>query len=342
MNKGRVLATGGTGYIGSHTVAELIQADYEVEIIDNLYNSKASVLGRIAELTGVGPKFYRADLLNRQKLREIFAQGHYDAVIHFAGLKAVGESVEQPLRYYENNVVGTLNLLECMNEFGVKRLVFSSSATVYGLQESPKCIETMMTGAQISSPYGKTKYMIEEILKDAAAADPELEVSILRYFNPIGAHPSGLLGEDANDRPNNLMPIIMKVATGEIPELLVRGNDYPTPDGSCLRDYIHVVDLAKGHLAALDHLHAGAQIYNLGAGCGVSVFQIIEAFSEAAGFKIPYRVIERRAGDLAEFYADPALAERELGWKAELNINDAMKDTLNYLTKSGFVIRAER
>ncbi len=340
MSKGRVLATGGTGYIGSHTVVELIQAGYDVEIIDNLYNSKADVLGRIAELTGIGPKFYRVDLRDRQALRTVFAQGNYDAVIHFAGLKAVGESVEQPLRYYENNVIGTLNLLDCMREFGVKKLVFSSSATVYGVQDSTKYVETMATGAQISSPYGKTKFMIEEILKDATVADANFQVSILRYFNPIGAHPSGLLGENANDRPNNLMPYIMKVATGEISELSVYGNDYPTADGSCVRDYIHVVDLAKGHLSALDYIRPGAQIYNLGAGQGVSVFEIIEAFSAAAGFKLPYRVVERRAGDLPEFIADPTLAERELGWKAELNINDAMKDTLNYLAKSGLQLRA--
>lgn len=339
MSKTKILVTGGTGYIGSHAAVELIQAGYEVEILDNLYNSKIEVLGRIEEITGVKPQFYDVDLRDAEALAKVFAENKFDAVIHFAGLKAVGESVEQPLRYYENNVGGTVNLLECMEEYGVKRIVFSSSATVYGVQESPKYVESMKTGGEISSPYGKTKYMIEEILKDTATADPEFSATILRYFNPVGAHPSGLLGEDPNDKPNNLMPIIMKVATGEIAELSVYGDDYPTPDGTCIRDYIHVVDLAKGHLAALDKMDEGVQIYNLGSGHGTSVAEIVKAFNKASGMELPYQVVARRAGDLAEFFADPTLAAEKLGWKTELSIGDAMRDTLNYLKKQGLSLR---
>lgn len=339
MSKAKILVTGGTGYIGSHAAVELIQAGYEVEILDNLYNSKIEVLGRIEEITGVKPRFYDVDLRDAEALAKVFAENKFDAVIHFAGLKAVGESVEQPLRYYENNVGGTVNLLECMEEYGVKRIVFSSSATVYGVQESPKYVESMKTGGEISSPYGKTKYMIEEILKDTATADPEFSATILRYFNPVGAHPSGLLGEDPNDKPNNLMPIIMKVATGEIAELSVYGDDYPTPDGTCIRDYIHVVDLAKGHLAALDKMDKGVQIYNLGSGHGTSVVEIVKAFNTASGMELPYRVVARRAGDLAEFFADPTLAAEKLSWKTELSIDDAMRDTLNYLEKQGLSLR---
>lgn len=335
MNKGKVLVTGGTGYIGSHAVVELINAGYDVEILDNFYNSKAGVLGKIAQLTGIGPKFYRIDLLDKVALEKLFTETQYDVVMHFAGLKAVGESVEQPLRYYENNVGGTVNLLECMQRHGVKKIVFSSSATVYGEQESPKYVETMRTGGTIASPYGKTKYVIEEILKDVATADPEFQVTLLRYFNPIGAHPSGLLGEDPNDRPNNLMPIIMKVATGAIEKLTVYGNDYPTPDGSCLRDYIHVVDLAKGHLATLAQMAPGVQVYNLGSGQTTSVLEMVAAFNAASGIELPYVVAGRRAGDLPEFYADPSKAWEKLGWKTELGVADAMRDTLNFLKTEG-------
>lgn len=336
MKLGKILITGGTGYIGSHTAVELIQAGYEVEILDNLYNSKIEVLDQIEKITGVKPRFYDVDLRDRQALEKVFGAEKFEVVMHFAGLKAVGESVEQPLRYYENNVGGTVNLLEAMQKHGVKQIVFSSSATVYGVQDSPQYVETMQTGQQIPSPYGRTKYMIEEILKDTAVSDPEFRATILRYFNPIGAHPSGLLGENPNDKPNNLMPIIMKVASGEIAELSVFGNDYPTPDGSCIRDYIHVVDLAKGHLAAMEKMGGDerVQIYNLGSGKGVSVFEMIKVFSKVADYALPYKVVERRAGDLAEFYADPAKAEKLLGWKTELTIDDAMRDTLNYLQTS--------
>lgn len=339
MESKKILVTGGTGYIGSHTVVELIQAGHKVEILDNLYNSKIEVLDKIAEITGVKPKFYDVDLRDAEALARVFAETQYDAVIHFAGLKAVGESVEQPLRYYENNVGGTINLLECMEEYGCKKIVFSSSATVYGVQDSPKLVETMRTGQDIMNPYGRTKYMIEEILKDVTVADPEFQVTILRYFNPIGAHPSGLLGEDPNDKPNNLMPIIMKVATGQIEQLSVYGNDYPTPDGSCIRDYIHVVDLAKGHLAALACMDEGAQIYNLGSGEGRSVFEMVEAFDRVSESKLPCQIVGRRAGDLPEYYADPSLAEKELHWTTELTVDEAMKDTIRYLREQGLELR---
>ena len=243
----------------------------------------------------------------------------------------MGESVEQPLKYYENNVGGTVNLLECMKENGVKRIVFSSSATVYGEQDTQKYDESLPTGMGITNPYGETKHVIEEILKDVAESDAEFEAVILRYFNPVGNHPSGLLGEDPNDIPNNLMPIIMKVSRGEIKELSVYGDDYPTVDGSGVRDYIHVVDLAKGHVAAIDKMKPGVLIYNLGTGKGTSVFEMIKAFEKASGKELPYKVVGRRAGDLAEMYADPSKAEKELGWKTELTVEDAMRDTMSYL-----------
>ena len=327
----KILVTGGTGYIGSHTAVELIQKGYEVEILDNLFNSKITVLDKIEEITGVKPKFYEVDMLDAPAMEKIFAENTYDAVIHFAGLKAVGESVEQPLRYYENNITGTINLLKCMQKYGTKKIIFSSSATVYGDQGVAEMNETMTTGVGITNPYGWTKAMIEQIMKDVAVADPEFAVVLLRYFNPVGAHPSGLLGEDPNDKPNNLMPIVMKVATGEIPELSVFGDDYDTPDGTCIRDYIHVVDLAKGHLAAIKGLKPGVEIYNLGTGKGTSVLEMIAAFEKASGKKLPYKIVGRRAGDLAEMQANPAKAEKELGWKTELTIDDAMKDTLNFL-----------
>ena len=348
--KAKILITGGTGYIGSHTAVELIQAGYEVEILDNLYNSKREVLGRIARITGVEPKFHEVDLRDFEAVRKVLEGGRFQTVMHFAGLKAVGESVEQPLTYYDNNVGGTINLLRAMKIAGVNQIVFSSSATVYGEQEAEKYDETMTTGMKLSNPYGRTKYMIEEILKDLAASDPEFRATILRYFNPIGAHPSGLLGEDPNDRPNNLMPIVMKVAAGEIPVLSVYGKDYPTADGTCVRDYIHVVDLAKGHVAAMEKMEGEqrkdlgsgsegsrdeqVEIYNLGSGVGTSVLEMVRAFSEASGRALPYKIAERRAGDLPTFYANPAKAERELGWKTERTVADAMNDTLNYLRKS--------
>lgn len=327
----RVLVTGGTGYIGSHTIIELYKKGYEIDILDNLFNSKETVLDKIEEIAGKRPNFYKIDLLEYDKMRKLFADNEYDLVIHFAGLKAVGESVEKPLKYYENNVGGTINLLKCMQEYGVKKIIFSSSATVYGEQPVAELDETMPTGAGITNPYGETKFMIEEILKDLVVAEPEFEVVILRYFNPVGNHPSGLIGEDPNDIPNNLMPIIMKVSRGEIPELSVYGDDYPTADGSGVRDYIHVVDLARGHVAAIEKMKPGVLIYNLGTGKGTSVFEMIKAFEKASGEKLPYKVVGRRPGDLAEIYANPAKAEKELGWKAELTVEDAMRDTMSYL-----------
>lgn len=334
MAKGKILITGGTGYIGSHTAVELIQAGYEVEILDNLANSKESVLDKIAEITGVKPRFYKVDMTDLTALEKVLKKGDFQAVIHFAGLKAVAESVEQPLRYYAANLESTINLLKCMLKYGISKLIFSSSATVYGDQKAP-LDETLPTGAGISNPYGRTKFMIEEIIKDVCVANPGFSATILRYFNPIGAHPSGLIGEDPNGRPNNLMPIIMKVAAGEIPELSIYGNDYDTADGTCVRDYIHVVDLAKGHVAALEAMNdkRRLQVYNLGSGRGTSVMEMVKAFSKVSGKALPYKVVERRAGDLAEVYANPSRAGRELGWKTELNINDAMRDTLQFLEK---------
>ncbi len=329
----KILATGGTGYIGSHTTIELIKNGYEVELLDNLFNSKITVLDQIEKITGVRPKFYEADILDKEALDKIFAEGHYDAVIHFAGLKAVGESVEKPLWYYYNNITGTVNLMEVMKKYGVKEMVFSSSATVYGIQDTPECVETMQTGGQIANPYGKTKFFIEEIIKDYAVSDPEFKATILRYFNPIGAHESGLIGEDPNGIPNNLMPIIMRVSQGKIPELSVYGDDYDTEDGTARRDYIHVVDLAKGHVAAIEHIKDGVSIYNLGTGRPSSVLEMIAAFEKASGEKLPYKIVGRRAGDLPEIWANADKAKQELDWSTELTIDDAMRDTINYLNK---------
>lgn len=327
----RVLVTGGTGYIGSHTIIELYKKGYKIDVLDNLFNSKISVLDKIEEISGEKPNFYKLDLLDYEGMDKLFDENKYDLVIHFAGLKAVGESVEKPLKYYENNVGGTINLLKCMEKHNVKKIIFSSSATVYGEQPTSKLDETMPTGMGITNPYGETKHVIEEILKDVSESDPEFQAVILRYFNPVGNHPSGLLGEDPNDIPNNLMPIIMKVSRGEIKELNVYGDDYPTPDGSGVRDYIHVVDLARGHVAAIDKMGPGVLIYNLGSGKGTSVFEMIAAFEKASGKKLPYKVVGRRAGDLAEIYADPSKAKKELGWKTELTVEDAMRDTMCYL-----------
>lgn len=327
----KILLTGGTGYIGSHTAIELIKEGHEIEILDNLYNSKITVLDKIEEIAGIKPKFYEVDMLDKKKLDQVFAEGSYDAVFHFAGLKAVGESVEQPVRYYENNLGSTINMLECMKKYNVNKLVFSSSATVYGEQPVAELTEDMQTGVGITNPYGRTKYMIEEILKDVSIANPNFEVTILRYFNPVGAHPSGLIGEDPNDIPNNLMPIIMKVSTGKLPYLSIYGDDYNTPDGTGIRDYIHIVDLAKGHVATLKKIKPGITVYNLGTGKGTSVKEMVAAFEKASGKKLHTKIAPRRAGDLAEVYANPAKAEKELGWKTELTIEDAMKDTINYL-----------
>ena len=327
----KILLTGGTGYIGSHTAVELISRGHEVEILDNLVNSKITALDNIEKISNVKPKFYFVDLLDKENLDKTFKKNHFDLVIHFAGLKSVAESIEQPLRYYENNIGGTINLLEVMKKYNCKRLVFSSSATVYGNQDGVKLTEDSQTGIGITNPYGETKFMIEQILQDLAVADPDFKITILRYFNPVGSHESGLLGEDPNDIPNNLMPYIMKVSTGELAKLSVYGDDYNTPDGTAMRDFIHVVDLARGHVAAIDHQKNGVQVYNLGTGKATSVMEMVKAFEKAAGKPLPYKIAGRRPGDLAVVFAGAEKAEKELGWKAELTIEDAMRDTINYL-----------
>ena len=327
----KILLTGGTGYIGSHTAVELIRLGHEVEIFDNLFNSKITVLDKIEKISGKKPKFYKVDLLDKEGLDRVFENSHFDLVIHFAGLKAVGESVEKPLKYYENNIGGTVNLLDAMAKHDVKRIVFSSSATVYGEQGASEMFENMQTGVGITNPYGETKHIIEEMLKGVSISNPDFEATILRYFNPVGAHESGLIGEDPNDIPNNLMPIIMKVSTGEIPILNVYGDDYDTVDGTGMRDFIHVVDLAKGHVAAIDHMKPGVSVYNLGTGTATSVLEMVAAFEKESGRRLPYQIAARRAGDLAKIYANAEKAYRELGWKTELTVKHAMRDTINYL-----------
>ena len=327
----KVLVTGGTGYIGSHTVIELLNSGYDVDIIDNLSNSKAETIDAIEAITKKRPTFHNIVLLNRESLAELFDNNHYDFVLHFAGLKAVGESVEKPLLYYRTNLDSTINLIEAMLVHGINNFVFSSSATVYGQQESPECIESMQTGSGITNPYGRTKYMIEEMLKDVHIAHSDFSATLLRYFNPIGNHPSGLIGENPNGIPNNIMPVIMRVATSKIKELSVYGNDYNTPDGTCRRDYIHVVDLAKGHLAAMQHVKSGVSAYNLGTGKPTSVLELLAAFESAAGRKLPHIFAPRRSGDVAEMWANPNLANQELNWRTKLTIADAMRDTLKFL-----------
>ncbi|GAB4470013.1 MAG: UDP-glucose 4-epimerase GalE [Anaerolineales bacterium] len=328
-----VLVTGGTGYIGSHTVVELLQAGYETVIVDNLSNSKEQVLERIAEITGKTPRFYKADLRDESEMQRIFATHSFDAVLHFAGLKAVGESVEFPLRYYHNNLTGTLILLQTMQKFGVQRLVFSSSCTVYGANQEMPLREDFPIAPL--SPYGHTKAMIEQMLRDLVVAEPDWQVTLLRYFNPVGAHPSGLIGEDPNGIPNNLFPYITQVAVGRLPYLRVFGDDYPTPDGTGVRDYIHVVDLAIGHLRALEKLtQPGLYVYNLGTGRGYSVLEVVKAFERATGKTIPYQIVERRPGDVPIAYADPSLAQIELGWHAERGIEEMCVDAWRWQTNN--------
>jgi UDP-glucose 4-epimerase len=330
----RVLVTGGAGYIGSHACIELLEAGYKVVVIDNLSNSRSDSLSRVEELTGKDIQFRLADLCDAEAVDLLFRQEQIDAVIHFAGLKAVGESVQMPLRYYQNNIGGTANLLEAMNKHGVRDIVFSSSCTVYGAPETLPLREDFPLLAV--NPYGQTKLSIEYMLKDLAASDPAWNISILRYFNPVGAHASGEIGEDPLGIPSNLMPYVTKVAVGELEELSVWGNDYDTPDGTCIRDYIHVVDLAKGHINALKKLedNPGLMIHNLGTGQGYSVLDMIKGFEKATGKKIPYRIAGRRAGDAPAVYAEPSLAERELGWKAKLGIEEMCRDAWNWQQKN--------
>ena len=328
----KILVTGGAGYIGSHTVVELLNAGHDVVVIDNLSNSSQESLKRVQEITGKQPEFHEADVRDGSALDEIFRAGDIDAVIHFAGLKAVGESVSKPLLYYRNNLDSTMVLLEKMASHGVKKLVFSSSATVYGA--AGKLTEDMPRHA--TNPYGQTKLMIEQMLEDISATGEGWNITSLRYFNPVGAHESGRIGEDPNGIPNNLLPYVSQVAVGKREKVSVFGNDYDTPDGTGVRDYIHVVDLAGAHLAALEHLdHPDVyKAYNIGAGKGVSVLELITAFGRAAGREIPYEIVGRRAGDLAEYYADPGLAERELGWKAILDIDRACADSWRWQSQN--------
>lgn len=325
-----ILVTGGTGFIGSNTCVSLMNAGYDVVVLDNLYNSKEVVLGRIEKLTGKKPKFYKTDVLDRKGLDRVFAENHIDAVIHFAGYKAVGESVEIPLTYYENNITGSLNLYMAMKEVGCKTLVFSSSATVYGSPESCPIREDFPVST--TNPYGSTKLMNETILQDLSKSDPEWSIMLLRYFNPIGAHPSGLLGEVPNGIPNNLVPYIARVAIGTSEKVRVFGNDYDTVDGTGVRDYIHVCDLADGHIAAVKYAleHKGVEKVNLGTGNGYSVLQVVKAYSKACGRDLPYEILPRRAGDVAECYADPTKALELLGWKAQYNIDQMCKDSWNF------------
>ena len=322
-----ILITGGTGYIGSHAAVELLAAGHDVFIVDNLSNSKASVLDRIGHIAGRSAGFVQADLRDRSAVRRIFSAHRFDAVIHFAGLKAVGESVTMPLAYYDNNISGSVALFECMSEAGVKRIVFSSSATVYGEPSTVPVREDFPLSA--SSPYGRTKLMIEDILRDISRSDPAWCIAVLRYFNPVGAHASGLIGEDPGSVPNNLMPYIAQVAAGRLKSLPVYGADYPTPDGTGVRDYVHVVDLAKGHLAALTALdgRSGVLTVNLGTGRGYSVLEMVRAFAAASGKPVPYRIVGRRPGDVAQSYADPGYAVEALGWRAKLDIGAMCADT---------------
>ncbi len=329
-----ILVTGGAGYIGSHTALELLNAGYRVVVADNLLNSKTESLTRVEQLTGKKITFYKTDLLDREGLEKIFTTEHIQAVIHFAGLKSVGESVRLPLYYFHNNLTGTLILLETMKKHGVKNLVFSSSATVYGDPASVPIREDFPLSA--TNPYGRTKLQIEEILRDLFISDQSWNLILLRYFNPVGAHESGKIGEDPNGIPNNLLPYITQVAVGKLKELSVFGNDYPTPDGTGVRDYIHVCDLATGHLKALEKLekNPGLEVYNLGTGTGYSVLEMISAFEKVSGKKVSFRITARRPGDVAACYADPGKALRELNWKAEKNLEDMVRDAWNWQTQN--------
>lgn len=329
-----ILLTGGAGFIGSHTYVELVNAGHQPIIVDNFYNSCDEVIKRLETITGKPVVCYPVDVCNARALNEVFSRHAFDAVIHFAGYKAVGESVEKPLAYYRNNLDSLLTLCECMKAHDVKRLVFSSSATVYGVTDKMPLTEDMPTGC--TNPYGWTKYMIEQILRDVNVANPDWSIALLRYFNPVGAHESGMIGEDPVGIPNNLMPYITQVASGKLKELRVFGNDYPTKDGTGVRDYIHVVDLAKGHVSACEYLkdHTGTQIVNLGTGIGYSVLDIVKAFETATGIHIPYRITERRAGDIATCYADASRAKNLFHWQATKSLEDMCKDAWHWQSKN--------
>ena len=325
----KILVTGGAGYIGSHTCVELLNNDYEVVVVDNLYNSCEEALRRVEKITGKTLTFYEGDLLDQDMLETVFEKERPEAVIHFAGYKAVGVSVEKPIEYYHNNLTGTLLLCDTMRKFDCKKMVFSSSATVYGDPAFVPITEDCPKGV-ITNPYGQTKSMIEQILTDIQVSDPEWNVTLLRYFNPIGAHSSGLIGEDPKGIPNNLVPYIARVAVGKLEKLGVFGDDYDTPDGTGVRDYIHVVDLAAGHVQALRHMKPGVSIYNLGTGHGYSVLDVVKAYSKACGKEIPYEIKPRRAGDIATCYSDPSKAKRELGWEAKYGIEEMCRDSYHW------------
>lgn len=333
----RVLVAGGAGYIGSHTCLELLNAGFEITVVDNLSNSTEASLQRVSKLTGKKVAFFKVDLLDVRSLDEVFSKGNFETVIHFAALKAVGESVSQPLEYYQNNLTGTVNLCEVMQSHGVANLVFSSSATVYGVPKALPLTEGSETLLhEVTNPYGRTKLMVEFVLKDWQKAFPQMNVALLRYFNPVGAHVSGLIGEDPSGLPNNLLPYVSQVAVGKLEKLGVFGDDYETFDGTGVRDYIHVVDLAVGHVLAVKKLSEkpGVVTYNLGTGIGYSVFQIIAAFEEASGRKIPFEVLPRRAGDIAACYADPSLAKLELGWTASRGLQEMCVDSWRWQSKN--------
>ncbi len=331
-----ILLPGGAGYIGSHTAVELLNEGKEIIIIDNFSNSKPEVLEKIKQITGKKLKFYEIDYLDKEKLEKVFKENNVEAVMNFAGYKAVGESVQKPIEYYTNNISGCLVLLDTMRKYGVKKFIFSSSATVYGDPEVIPITEECKTGGT-TNPYGATKLFIEQILKDTYASDDTWDICILRYFNPVGAHESGLIGEEPQGIPNNLMPYIVRVASGKLQQLSVFGDDYNTPDGTGVRDYIHVVDLAKGHVLALNKLdkeEKGLYIYNLGTGTGYSVLDMVKAFEKSTGKKVPYKIAPRRAGDIAQCYARPDKAEKELGWTAKKTLEDMCKDSWNYICKN--------
>ena len=329
-----ILVTGGAGYIGSHTTIELLERGNEVVIVDNLVNSKLEALNRIRKISGKDFKFYQIDVCDKENLRKVFKENNIECVIHFAGLKAVGESVSIPMEYYKNNLISTLSLVDVMKEFNVKNLIFSSSATVYGYQEIVPIKETASLSA--TNPYGRTKLFIEYILKDLYKSDNSWNIALLRYFNPIGAHPSGLIGEDPNGIPNNLCPYITQVAIGKLPFLRIFGSDYDTKDGTGVRDYIHVCDLAHGHICAIDKLKSnpGLVIYNLGTGVGYSVLDILHAFNKAVGRELPYQIVERRPGDIATCYADPTKAYEEMGFKTTRTLEDMARDSWNWQKKN--------
>lgn len=329
-----ILLTGGAGYIGTHTAIELMNAGHAVIVVDNLSNSSAEALRRVENISGQKIPFYESDVRNEPALDNIFANNKIDGVIHFAGLKSVGDSVAKPLEYYENNIDSTLVLVKTMQKHGVNRLVFSSSATVYGAPSELPLTESSQVGVGITNPYGWTKFMNEVVLTDIAHANPGLEITILRYFNPVGAHESGLIGEDPKDTPNNLLPYVSQTAVGKREKVSVFGNDYDTPDGTGVRDYIHVVDLARGHVAAINHSKPGVAAYNLGTGRGTSVLELIDAFSKACGHKVPYQIVDRRPGDVASCYASPEKAKTELGWAAEKTIQQACEDSWRWQSRN--------